>query len=100
MLYLPFFFSVLGWVGGIIMTLTFGFITWRVHLLAANDVAADAAGAAAAAAAAALGGKHCRPACFCLPASVRRYTSRLLADAMVVDGVRYRTYQCEFLTVQ
>ncbi|PSC75625.1 transmembrane amino acid transporter [Micractinium conductrix] len=48
-LYLPFFFSVLGWVGGIIMTLTFGFITW--------------------------------------------YTSRLLADAMVVDGVRYRTYQ-------
>lgn len=48
-LYLPFFFAILGWVGGIIMTLLFGAITW--------------------------------------------YTSRLLADAMVIDGVRYRTYQ-------
>ncbi len=27
-LYLPFFFAVLGWVGGIIMTLLFGAITW------------------------------------------------------------------------
>lgn len=27
-----------------------------------------------------------------LPAP-RRYTSRLLADAMVIDGVRFRTYQ-------
>lgn len=25
--------------------------------------------------------------------ALRRYTSRLLADAMVIDGVRYRTYQ-------
>lgn len=48
-LYLPFFFAILGWVGGIIMTLTFGGITW--------------------------------------------YTSELLADAMVIDGVRYRSYQ-------
>lgn len=48
-LYLPFFFAILGWVGGIIMTLLFGAITW--------------------------------------------YTSRLLADAMVINGVRYRTYQ-------
>ncbi|EFN54604.1 hypothetical protein CHLNCDRAFT_58128 [Chlorella variabilis] len=48
-LYLPFFFAILGWIGGIIMLLVFGAITW--------------------------------------------YTSRLLADAMVIDGVRYRTYQ-------
>ncbi|PRW32581.1 Amino acid permease 2 [Chlorella sorokiniana] len=48
-LYLPYFFSILGWIGGIVMTLTFGAITW--------------------------------------------YTSRLLADAMVINGVRYRTYQ-------
>jgi hypothetical protein len=27
-LYLPFFFAILGWVGGIIMTLLFGAITW------------------------------------------------------------------------
>lgn len=26
---------------------------------------------------------------------VCRYTSRLLADAMVINGVRYRTYQSE-----
>eukprot|EP00887_Chlorella_sp_A99_P002221 scaffold21.g2221.t1 len=48
-LYLPFFFDVLGWIGGMIMVLLFGWITW--------------------------------------------YTSRLLADAMVIDGIRYRTYQ-------
>ncbi|KAL4431404.1 hypothetical protein ABPG75_006660 [Micractinium tetrahymenae] len=48
-LYLPYFFAILGWVGGITMTLLFGAITW--------------------------------------------YTSRLLADAMVINGVRYRTYQ-------
>ncbi|KAI7842784.1 hypothetical protein COHA_003530 [Chlorella ohadii] len=48
-LYLPYFFAILGWIGGIIMTLTFGAITW--------------------------------------------YTSSLLADAMVIKGVRYRTYQ-------
>lgn len=29
----------------------------------------------------------------CCAALPSRYTSRLLADAMVVDGVRYRTYQ-------
>lgn len=27
-LYLPFYFSILGWIGGVIMLLTFGFITW------------------------------------------------------------------------
>lgn len=48
-LYLPFFFDILGWIGGTIMVFSFGAITW--------------------------------------------YTSRLLADAMVIDGVRYRTYQ-------
>lgn len=48
-LYLPFFFAILGWVGGVIMLLLFGAITW--------------------------------------------YTSRLLADAMVINGVRHRTYQ-------
>lgn len=30
-LYLPFYFSILGWVGGIIMLLTFGGITWCVR---------------------------------------------------------------------
>lgn len=29
-LYLPFFFAILGWVGGVIMTLLFGAITWWV----------------------------------------------------------------------
>lgn len=41
--------AILGWIGGIVMTLTFGAITW--------------------------------------------YTSSLLADAMVIKGVRHRTYQ-------
>lgn len=41
--------AILGWIGGIVMTLTFGAITW--------------------------------------------HTSSLLADAMVIKGVRHRTYQ-------
>lgn len=107
-LYLPFFFAILGWIGGIIMLLVFGAITWcargRPGLLARRRLP-YLLGQLVVLCPPPWGHPRSQPACArCAPPTnplppgvphTCRYTSRLLADAMVIDGVRYRTYQCE-----